>query len=63
MERRPTYAGTIEEKDNQDILYWAMEKTPAERLAESWRLHCVNHNVPTDISIDKNHALARKRNG
>jgi len=47
--RKPTYAGTVSEKDELDIIYWATQKTPSERLAESWRLNCRNHNVPLDI--------------
>lgn len=53
MNRQPTYAGKAEEKDNLDILYWATEKTALERLNESWRLHCLNHNVNYDVKLDK----------
>jgi len=53
MDRTPTFSGKIKDKDQEDISYWAFEKTTAERLAESWRLHCMNHNIPTDYKMDK----------
>ncbi len=61
MDRKPTYSGKIEDKDQKDISYWAFEKTAAERLAESWRLHCMNHNIPTDSRMDKSKNKASKR--
>ncbi len=63
MERKATYAGKVEEKDALDILYWAKQKSPFERLEESWRLHCLNYNVPFDVSINKKYHKAKKRNG
>jgi len=53
MVRKLTYAGKVDEKDIKDILFWATEKTASERLNESWRLHCLNHNISFDLNIDK----------
>ena len=62
MDRKPTYAGKVKEKDEQDIFYWAFEKTPRERLQESWRLHCLNHNIkPSENRLDKTKSSATKR--
>lgn len=61
MIRKPTYAGKIEQKDNEDVLFWAQNKTPEERLIESWRLHCLNHNISPKCLLDKNLASAKKR--
>ena len=60
MIRKATYAGKPEEKDNLDIFYWA-NKSPQERLSESWRLNCINHNLPINIRLDKTHMSAKKR--
>lgn len=61
MIRKPTYAGTVQEKDDLDILYWATCKSPAERLQESWRLNCLNHNIPLDSRMNRNVGTAKKR--
>jgi len=62
MDRRPTYAGNGMEKDRLDIFYWAFEKTPWQRLQESWRLHCLNHNIkPSENRLDKTKSSASKR--
>lgn len=61
MIRRPTYAGKISEKDELDILFWATKKSPQERLVESWRLNCINNNVPVDIKMDRSRVSAKKR--
>jgi len=61
MIRKPTYAGKINEKDALDIKFWAEEKTVSERLDESWRLHCLNHNVPTSIRMERVFNKASKR--
>ena len=62
MKRTPTYAGKARKKDELDILYWATQRTAVERLVESWRLHCANHNVdPVTVKIDKTAAKASKR--
>lgn len=62
MERKPTYAGNVKEKDELDILYWASEKTPWERLQESWRLHCINYNIkPSENRLNKQLSKAYKR--
>ncbi|WP_425390886.1 hypothetical protein [Ekhidna sp.] len=61
MIRKPTYAGKIGQKDYEDILFWAFEKTPEERLIESWRLHCLNHGISQESLLDKNSAIAKKR--
>ena len=62
MERRPTYAGKGREKDERDIFYWAFEKTPWERLQESWRLHCLNHNISeSENKLNKSVNKASKR--
>lgn len=62
MQRKPTYSGKATEKDELDILYWAFEKTALERLLESWRLHCVNHDIdPFNSKINKNISKAFKR--
>jgi len=53
MNRKPTYAGTVEEKDAMGILFWAKEKSAFERLEEAWRLHCINHSIPFDVSSTK----------
>ena len=62
MIRKPTYVGTVNEKDQLDIFYWAFEKTAAQRLSESWRLHCINNNIPFDAKIDKTVVKASLRN-
>lgn len=62
MVRRPTYAGAVGDKDNADIFYWATEKTPVDRLSESWRLHCLNHGVEFNIKLDKKKNRASLRN-
>lgn len=61
MIRQPTYAGKIKEKDDLDILFWANEKTPFERLAESWRLNCMNHGIPTNTRMIRTFTSAIKR--
>jgi len=62
MIRKPTYSGSIRKKDEQDILYWAFQKTAQERLYESWRLHCINHDIdPFSSKLDKTKARAAKR--
>lgn len=62
MYRKPTYSGKIKEKDELDILFWAIEKTALERLQESWRMHCINHSIdPVTSRLDKNKSFARKR--
>jgi len=62
MQRIPTYAGTVSEKDELDILYWAIHKTPWERLQESWRLHCVNNGItPAENKLNKTISKASKR--
>ncbi|MFY0654067.1 MAG: hypothetical protein JXQ96_18665 [Cyclobacteriaceae bacterium] len=64
MIKIPTFSGKIQEKDNNDIFYWAFEKSPAQRLEESWRLHCANHNIdPQSVRLDKSKSSARKRDG
>lgn len=62
MIRKPTYAGNVKEKDDLDIIHWAIDKTASERLAESWKLNCMNHNIPIKSQIDKTISLAHKRN-
>ena len=62
MVRRPTYAGNLKDKDEQDIFYWATEKTPWERLQESWRLHCINNDIkPSENKLNKHVSKAYKR--
>lgn len=61
MIRKPTYAGKIQEKDQLDIIFWAHDKSPIERLSESWRLNCMNHNVPIDIRMERTANSAKKR--
>lgn len=61
MLREPTFAGKAEDKDRADLEYWAFEKTPWERIKEAWRLHCMNHNIPTNTRLDKTTNHARKR--
>jgi hypothetical protein len=61
MIRKPTFAGKAEVKDRDDIFFWAFEKTAGERLAEAWRLHCINHNIPLDSKLDKSVNKAYKR--
>jgi hypothetical protein len=61
MQRVPTFSGKIQDKDEQDILYWARHKTAAERLVESWRLHCANHNIDPNTPLNKNVSKATKR--
>lgn len=61
MIRKPTYAGIAKEKDELDIKYWAEKKTVSERLAESWRLNCLNHNVSTSIRMERVFNKASKR--
>jgi len=59
MVRKPTFAGKIQEKDDQDILFWAFQKTAAERLIGSWRLHFMNHGVdPSEVRLDKTKSRA-----
>lgn len=61
MVRKPTFAGKIDDKDKEDILFWATQKTPGERLAESWRLHCLNHGLsPDEVRLDRTKSSARK---
>jgi hypothetical protein len=60
MDRKPTYSGKIKDKDQEDISYWAFEKTAAERLAESWRLHCMNQNLPTNYKMHNSKSKALK---
>lgn len=62
MKREPTYAGQVSKKDELDILFWATIKSPQERLAESWRLNCINNGVPIDIKMDRSQVSAQKRN-
>ncbi len=62
MIRKPTYAGNAKNKDQLDIFYWAFQKTPVERLSESWRLHCLNNNVEYNIKLNKKAAKASLRN-
>lgn len=61
MQRKPTFAGRIKDKDKADISYWAFEKSAKERLHEAWRLHCSNHNIDINESIRKDKSFARKR--
>lgn len=61
MVRKPTYAGNVAHKDETDILLWS-SKTPLERLAESWRLNCVNHGIPLNSRLDKTASVASLRN-
>lgn len=61
MIREATFAGKVQEKDEDDIFYWAFEKTHEERLEESWRLHCMNHGVSTQHRLDRTKASAKKR--
>ena len=61
MIRKPTYAGKVKEKDQLDIKFWAEEKTISERLAESWRLNCLNHNVSSNIRMTRVFCKALKR--
>ncbi len=62
MQRILTYAGTVSEKDELDILHWAMNKTPWERLKESWRLHRVNNGITdAENKLDKTVSKAQKR--
>jgi hypothetical protein len=61
MERIPFFAGKVNDKDENDILYWAYHKTASERLAESWRLHCANHNIDPNTPLNKNTSKATKR--
>ena len=62
MVREPTFAGYARDKDKQDILYWALNKTPRQRLEEAWRLHCANHSVsPSEMRLDKTKSKAFKR--
>lgn len=62
MLRKPTYAGKTTDKDHLDIIYWATQKTPHERLQEAWRLHCINNNIkPADNRLNKNVSKALKR--
>ena len=61
MIRQPSYAGKIVEKDELDVLFWASEKTPFERLAESWRLNCINHNIPVTSKMVRTFVGANKR--
>lgn len=64
MIRKPTFAGKVEEKDSEDIFYWAFQKTAFERLCESWRLNCINHGYQShELRLDKTIAKATKRNG
>lgn len=64
MVQKPTYAGKVEKKDEQDIYFWAFEKTAAERLKESLRLYCMNHNIDiSQLKFDKTAIKASKRNG
>jgi len=61
MIRKATYAGKVKTKDELDIKFWAEEKTVSERLAESWRLNCFNHNVSVDIRMKRVFNKAIKR--
>jgi hypothetical protein len=61
MIRQPTYAGNVQEKDELDILHWALNKSISERLSESWRLNCINHGIPLNSSINKTVSTATKR--
>lgn len=64
MVRKPTFAGSVKEKDEQDIYHWAFEKTALERLVESMRLYCLNHNFDMrQLKFDKTVCVASKRNG
>jgi hypothetical protein len=60
MIRKPTYSGNVNEKDQNDIDYWA-SKSPQERLKEAWRLHCMNHNISFDHKLNKARNKASKR--
>jgi len=60
MIRKPTYAGNVKEKDELDILFWSKKKA-LERLEESWRLNCINHNIPIDSRMNRNVVTAKKR--
>ena len=63
MIRKPTFAGKAAQKDQEDIFYWAYQKTPSERLAESWRLHSLNHGLdPSNNRLNKDISKASKRN-
>ena len=61
MERKPTYAGKADIKDEIDILFWALEKSPKERIEESWRLNCLNHGINIQTRLNKKVFSARKR--
>ena len=62
MVREPTFAGNAKDKDKLDILYWALNKTPRQRLEEAWRLHCANYGIsPSEIRLDKTKSIAFKR--
>ena len=64
MVRKPTFAGKAETKDEVDLFYWAFEKTALERLVESMRLYCLNHNIDMDqLKFNKTVCKASKRNG
>jgi hypothetical protein len=62
MIRKPTYAGNVQEKDTLDILHWALNKSIPERLAECWRLNCINYGIPMNTKMNKNISSAHKRN-
>ncbi len=61
MVKKPTYAGSVKDKDQADIFHWAFNKSAAERICESWRLHCMNHNISPDQKLNKSISKAVKK--
>ena len=59
--RKPTYAGKVDTKDEQDIFLWARYKTAEERLIESWRLHCINNGISIQQKLDRSTSTAKRR--
>jgi len=62
MVRKPTYSGNVEEKDQNDILFWAFHKSATQRLVEAWRLHCLNYNIQPSLKMDKSFNKAYLKN-
>jgi len=61
MVRKPVYAGSVNEKDEKDIFYWAYQKSAKEKLCEGWRLHCMNHNISVNHKLNRNINKASKK--
>ncbi|QSE99065.1 hypothetical protein [Fulvivirga lutea] len=62
MIRKPTFSGKSANKDEEDILFWAYEKTAIQRLEESWRLNCLNHQLdPNTARMERRPISASKR--